>query len=102
MEVASQGPPNGVAAPSSPPAVVDPSVVVQYLADVLQVTLGAARSELEGAGSLLSKAKYSETVQRCTRFAFESQPALYVQKDLVGTEETNGTEDGIGACCFHL
>jgi len=93
MEVASPGVPNSLAAPSQVP-VADPSVVVQYLTDVLQVTLGASRKDLESAGSMLSKGKYSETVQRCTRFASESQVALYVQKDLVATEATNGTDDG--------
>ncbi|EAU37053.1 dynein heavy chain [Aspergillus terreus NIH2624] len=90
MEVASSGGSNGVA-PATPTPFVDSSTVVQYLVDVLQVTLGALKTELEGPGSLLSKAKYSETVQRCTRFASESQVALYVQKDIVGTEE--GTQD---------
>lgn len=96
MEVASQGAtPNGLSSPSPVPSL-DPQVVVQYLTEVLQVTLGASKTDLEGPGSLLSKAKYSETVHRCTRFASESQLALYVQKDLISTEEVNGTEDGEG------
>ncbi|KAF9889413.1 hypothetical protein FE257_007314 [Aspergillus nanangensis] len=91
MEVASSGS-NGVA-PGTPATFVDSNTVVQYLVDVLQVTLGALKTDLEGPGSLLSKSKYSETVQRCTRFASESQVALYVQKDLVASEEPNGTDD---------
>lgn len=101
MEVASSGGSNGVA-PATPTPFVDSSTVVQYLVDVLQVTLGALKTELEGPGSLLSKAKYSETVQRCTRFASESQVALYVQKDIVGTEEGTQDDDAEGISTFYF
>ncbi|EED23281.1 dynein heavy chain [Talaromyces stipitatus ATCC 10500] len=94
MEVAAPGvPTNGLAAATTPVAVADPNVVVRYLTDVLQVTLGASKRDLEAPGSLLSKAKYSETVQKCTRFASESQVALYVQQDIFSAEEPNGTEN---------
>ena len=97
MEVASTEVPNGV--PTPPQALlVDSGAVIQYLTEVLQVTLGALKTELESTGSLLSSAKYNDTVQRCTRFASEAQVALYVQKDLVASEETNGTDDGQGMC----
>ncbi|KAJ6043663.1 uncharacterized protein N7446_001860 [Penicillium canescens] len=89
MEVATPGVPNGVSTPESA-AMVDSGAVIQYLTEVLQVTLGAQKSELESAGSLLSESRYNETVQRCTRFASESQVALYVQKDIVAAEEANG------------
>ncbi|OQE10444.1 hypothetical protein PENVUL_c004G10360 [Penicillium vulpinum] len=89
MEVASSGLPNGPSTPETA-ALVDSGAVVQYLTEVLQVTLGAQRSELESAGSLLSESRYNETLQRCTRFASEAQVALYVQKDIVTVEETNG------------
>ncbi|KAJ5945842.1 hypothetical protein N7454_002681 [Penicillium verhagenii] len=89
MEVAAPGAPNGVSTPDTA-AMVDSGAVVQYLTDVLRVTLGALKSELESAGSLLSAARYTDTVQRCTRFASESQVALYVQKDIVAAEETTG------------
>lgn len=93
MEVASSGVPNGASTPETA-ALVDSGAVIQYLTEVLQVTLGAQRSELESAGSLLSESRYNETLQRCTRFASEAQVALYVQKDIVTAEETNGeTED---------
>jgi dynein heavy chain 1 len=74
-------PSNGVATNGFP--TIDPTLVVEHLAAVLQITLGATRQDLENTGSLLSKSKYSDTVQRCTRFATESQVALYVQKDVV-------------------
>lgn len=97
MEVASTEVPNGV--PTPPQALlVDSGAVIQYLTEVLQVTLGALKTELESTGSLLSSAKYNDTVQRCTRFASEAQVALYVQKDLVASEETNGTDDAQGTC----
>jgi dynein heavy chain 1 len=93
MEVASPGLPNGLAVPNPVPTA-DPNSVVQYLRDALQVTLGASRRDLERPGSLLSKPKYSETVQRCTRFASESQIALYVQKDMLSPDQPKGAEDG--------
>lgn len=94
MEVAATGVPNGVSSPGQ--ASVDPGAVVQYLTEVLQVTLGALKTELESAGSLLSSGRYNDTVQRCMRFATETQVALYVQKDLVASEESNAAEDGQG------
>ncbi|ODH44999.1 dynein heavy chain, cytoplasmic [Paracoccidioides brasiliensis] len=94
MEVVSPGVPNGLIPPSSQPPSVDPATVVQYLIETLQSTLDALKTDLESAGSFLSKAKYPETIQRCTRFASESQVALYVQKDAVETEQTNGAEEG--------
>lgn len=95
MEVASTGVPNGVSTPDTA-TLVDSGAVIQYLTEVLQVTLGALKSELETAGSLLSAARYNETVQRCTRFASETQVALYVQKDIAAAEETNGETEGSG------
>ncbi|GCB22020.1 dynein heavy chain, cytoplasmic [Aspergillus awamori] len=93
MEVANAEVSNGVPAPAQTP-LVDSNAVIEYLSEVLRVTLGALRSELESTGSLLSPARYNETVQRCTRFASESQVALYVQKDVVASDEANGTETG--------
>ncbi|PYH83869.1 hypothetical protein BO82DRAFT_305978 [Aspergillus uvarum CBS 121591] len=92
MEVASAEVSNGAPPSAQTTALVDPSAVIQYLIGVLQVTLGALKTELESTGSLLSEAKYNETVQRCTRFASESQVALYVQKDLVAAGEANGAD----------
>lgn len=78
---------------------VDPTLVVEHLAKLIEANLGATRRELESIGSLLSKPKYSDTIQRCTRFGTESQVALYVQKDVIpaakdgvsGTEEDEST-----------
>ncbi|KAJ5098437.1 hypothetical protein N7532_005438 [Penicillium argentinense] len=93
MEVAATSISNGMPTPETA-AAVDPGTVIQYLTEVLQVTLGALKSDLESAGSLLSAAKHSETTQRCMRFASESQVALYVQKDIAAAEETNGQNEG--------
>lgn len=85
---------NGVASSSLPS--IDPILIVEHLVAVLEVTLGATRKELESVGSLLSKSRYSDTVQRCTRFASESQTALYVQKDVVAENGSNGAADSPG------
>ncbi|DAA79594.1 TPA_exp: Uncharacterized protein A8136_0367 [Trichophyton benhamiae CBS 112371] len=92
MEVISPGAANGVPSPTVS-MTVDPEVVLHYLAEVIQGTLGALRRDLESSGSLLSQAKYSETLQRCGRFASESQIALYAHKDTVVPEQTNGSDD---------
>ncbi|KAL2143584.1 hypothetical protein VTI28DRAFT_10234 [Corynascus sepedonium] len=81
---------NGVGATTTF-AAVDPVRVVEHLTVLLEAALGATRTELEAPGSLLSTARYPETLLRCTRFAGDGQ-ALYVQKDLVSTE-TVGNED---------
>ncbi|KAK3319356.1 dynein heavy chain, N-terminal region 1-domain-containing protein [Apodospora peruviana] len=83
---------NGVG--TTPFSTVDPVRVVDYLAVLLEATLGATRAELEAPGSLLSKARYSDTLQRCSRFTQDVQVALYIQKDLAATEALeNGTSD---------
>lgn len=80
---------NGI---SSNLPTIDPVLVVEHLAAVLEITLGATRRELQNIGSLLSKPRYSETVQKCTRFATESQVALYVQKDVIQLEGDVATD----------
>jgi len=90
-------------APSTPsPAIIDPDLVVRHLVDLLEVTLGASSEELEGKGSILSEARRSDTLQRCTRFASESQVALYVQKTVVTPDLPNGALNGhvpLGMLC---
>ena len=99
MEIASTGAINGGPPPSlSTPngTSIDTNVVIDHLRSLIESTLGASQSDLEAPGSLLSKAKKAETIQRCQRFASEAQVALYVQKDLVSTEKSNGTNGSIG------
>ena len=71
-------------------STTEPSLMVDHLLNVLEVTLGASYEDLEGAGSLWSIAKRGDTVQRCTRFASEHQVALYVRKNLAGADQANG------------
>ncbi|KAL1836345.1 hypothetical protein VTJ49DRAFT_5263 [Mycothermus thermophilus] len=97
METAVSPPPgaNGVAGSPSPSpspssasfATVDPARVVDYLASLLEAALGATRTELEAPGSLLSRTRYPDTLQRCTRFATETQVALYIQKELIPLDD---------------
>jgi len=82
---------NGVGSSSFAP--IDPSRVVDHLAVVLEAALGASRDELHAPESLLSKARYSDTLQRCTRFANDTQISLFVQKDLAPSPEG---ENGVG------
>lgn len=87
--------PNGAA--TTPFAAIDPIRVVDYLTTQLQVTLGARKRELDAPGSLLSKASYQDTIQRCTRFATDTQTALYIQKEpaLESQLENGSAEDGM-------
>ena len=94
MEVASPGHRvNGHPEPTAP-STIDPDLVVQHLVDLLELTLGASREDLQAKGCLLSDAKRQDTVQRCTRFASESQVALYVQKDTASIHLPNGLPNG--------
>ncbi|KAI9761019.1 MAG: hypothetical protein M4579_001282 [Chaenotheca gracillima] len=83
---------NGVPA-SNPFPTMNPQMVVDHLTELLHITLGASRKDLEGPGSLLSKSRHADTVQRCTRFASESQVALYVLKDIAATNGVDPTDD---------
>ena len=106
MEVATPGQGvNGHPPPSSASAIIDPDIVVRHLVDLLEITLGATRDDLERKGSLLSEARKSDTVQRCTRFASESQVALYVQKTVIATDLPNGAANGhnpSGMLCHNI
>ncbi len=80
--LASQGP--GANGDNPPPFItIDPALVVDYLASIVTITLGTTRVDLESPGSLLSKANYPDTLQRCTRFASDAQVALYIQKETI-------------------
>ncbi|KAL8738025.1 MAG: hypothetical protein Q9181_001132 [Wetmoreana brouardii] len=89
MEVATPGANGHPPTPATPPAI-NAEAVVQHLTDLLEVTLGASPGDLEVSDSLFSPSRKEDTLQRCTRFASESQVALYVQKNIV-----NRTEDGL-------
>jgi dynein heavy chain 1 len=90
MDGSALGPINGPPAPAQPGALVpapNPVVVAEYLAEVLSVTLGAKKTDLEAPGSLLHIDKYSETLQKLTRFATEPLVALYASKDSFESEQ---------------
>ena len=78
----------------APLVAMDPARVVEHLAHLLEAALGASRDELEATGSLLSKARYNDTLQRCTRFANDTVVSLYIQKDLPAAPQLeNGDVD---------
>lgn len=90
---------NGVT-PGAALVAMDPARVVEHLAHLLEAALGASRDELEAPGSLLSKARYNDTLQRCTRFANDAVVSLYIQKDLPATPQLeNGDVDSSMAPC---
>ncbi|TVY81803.1 Cytoplasmic dynein heavy chain [Lachnellula suecica] len=95
MEVTSPGSPstNGLAASSSGGFQIDALVILEHLAQVCEITLGATRKDLENIGSLLSKARVSDTTLRVQRWA-ESQAVLYVQKDIASADVLDGPLDG--------
>ena len=82
--------------PGDPSAPAGESGVMIYLSNLLEVTLGASPDDLKSSGSLLSPENRADSIQRCTRFASESQMALYVQKDLPSSELMNGDHVGSG------
>ena len=78
------GPLSGSPAPPSPSPLVssfNPAVLADYLREVLSITLGATKSELEAPGSLFHQARFPETFQKLSRYATEPLVALYATKD---------------------
>jgi hypothetical protein len=96
MEVTSPGgspSANGLAAGAGGGYQIDPLLILDHLAQVCEITLGASKKELENVGSLLSKARVSDTTQRVQRWA-ESQAVLYLQKDIASGDVLDGPLDG--------
>lgn len=84
---------NGANAPAPAFPTIEPERVVEHLAAVCQVALGATREDLERPGNLLHTSRYAETVLRCTRFANDTQNVLYIQKDVAPSSAVeNGTD----------
>ncbi|KAL9108457.1 MAG: hypothetical protein Q9227_006791 [Pyrenula ochraceoflavens] len=79
-----------VGGPEATTSMDDSRVLLDYLANVIQITLGVLRNDLESYGSLLYKDQLPATIQHCNRFVSESQLALYAQKDLIEVEHVNG------------
>lgn len=73
---------------------MDSARVLEHVAGLLEAALGATREELEAPGSLLSKARYPDTLQRCTRFTNDAQMSMFIQKDLPAAPQLeNGNGD---------
>jgi dynein heavy chain 1 len=84
-------PSNDVASTEFP--TIEPERLIEHLAAVCQIALGATREELEQAGNLLHKSRYTDTVARCSRFATDTQNVLYIQKDIAAsTVVENGSD----------
>lgn len=94
MEVtasSAQGTPaNGPVAAPFP--TIEPQRVVDHLAAVCRIALGATQEELEQLGNLLHKTRYADTISRCTRFAADSQNVLYIQKDIATSAVESGSD----------
>ncbi|KAF2152302.1 hypothetical protein K461DRAFT_241389 [Myriangium duriaei CBS 260.36] len=71
----------------------DTQKIVEYIVSVLGATLGTSRSELEADGCLLSPSSLNDTIERCARFATESQVAIYVQQE-ARPQENGGLKNG--------
>ena len=91
MEILSPTAANGNGSVSLPEPA-DPLAVLEHIANLIETALGAARKELEAVGSLLSKNKHEESLERCAQFAADSHVAIYAQKDRL-EEMINGHDD---------
>lgn len=90
---------DGVAAKAPPvahPSYSDVTKLVDWLRELLQITLGASPKDLDSPGSLFSDVSYAETVQMCRRFALENQLALYVEKHAALRDGINGVDHADG------
>ncbi|POS87247.1 cytoplasmic dynein-like protein 1 heavy chain 1 [Erysiphe pulchra] len=95
MENAVIGPgsssPNG---PNSKDAFsADPMLILEYIANILRILLGAEQEDLESFGSLLSEDLRQHTLQLCSRFAHENHPAIYVMKEVSTSTVLDGVID---------
>jgi len=85
-----------IGSPSPAPPAIDPQIIVDYVEKVLEVNLGASSADLHGPGSLLSESKIDDTLQRCTRFALESQQVIYLAKDRLDEARIDGLDGANG------
>jgi len=95
-EFRSTSPPQ--ASSTSLTTLVNPITLLDHLIDIITLTLGTTKRELESGTSLLSKTRYSETLQRCSKFAGEGLPALYASKELIESVNLNDTKGWIQSC----
>lgn len=89
---------NGVNGSAAALVAMDSARVVEHVAGLLEAALGATREELEAPGSLLSKARYSDTLQRCTRFTNDAQMSMFIQKDLPAAPQLENGNGDLRTC----
>ncbi|KAI5805001.1 dynein heavy chain, N-terminal region 1-domain-containing protein [Geopyxis carbonaria] len=76
----------------------NPTLLADYLREVLSVTLGASNADLEGPGCLFAEERSSETLQKLSRYATEPLVALYATKDTSESERpTSDTTASLSA-----
>lgn len=80
---------NGTVVVDRRPAPANFQSIVDYLASLLEITLGATRADLEAQGSLLAEDRLVETRSRCSHFASNSQVALYAHKEVIDVDDVN-------------
>lgn len=85
-----------IRSPSPAPPAIDPQIIVDYVERVLEVNLGASSADLHAQGSLLHQSKIDDTLQRCTRFALESQQVIYLVKDRLDEARIDGLDGATG------
>ena len=86
MEVLPRNHTNGITHDIDQLESSDPVLVLEHIARLIEANLGAARDQLEAVGNLLSQSEQSISLDRCSRFAGETQVALFAQKDLQQTQ----------------
>ena len=93
---------NGFTTPSQDSAVLDSDSLVEYLINLLNVTLGASIAALQADESLFSNSKRDETIERCNRYLTSTAIAIYAQKHSrfpFASDQVNGTNRGrLGDC----
>ncbi|EWC45394.1 cytoplasmic dynein heavy chain [Drechslerella stenobrocha 248] len=87
-----RSPSPGPSSSSPSTSTTNPVNMLEHLVQVIDVTLGASKRELEATGSLLSRSHYSDTLLRCSRFSSEGPTVLYICKDLVETPADPASE----------
>lgn len=80
----------------------NPHTLVDYLTEVLSITLGATKRDLEANGSILSEARRSETLSKCSRFAAEPIVALYASKDVLEREHPEDATCTLFVICLFV
>lgn len=100
MDGAVAGPINGTPSALAPNNTILPPFnadkLIEYVKEVLVVTLGAEKDELSRTGSLFSDELIDETTAKLSRYAQETIVAIYVVKDLKQRKQ-EVLEDGTGS-----